>query len=49
MQHAAVEALALLVERRQRVAVDRDEVLAGDEQLHLAQRLAVLGAWRQAP
>ena len=44
MQDAAFELLALLVERRQRLAVDRDQVLARDEQVHLAQRLRVLGA-----
>jgi hypothetical protein len=36
--------VALLVKRRQRIAMDRDQVLARDEQVHLAQRLGVLGA-----
>ena len=39
VQHLAVELFALLVQRRQRIPVDRDHVLARDEQMHLAQRV----------
>jgi hypothetical protein len=42
VQHAAVELFALLVERGKRVAMDRDEELARDKQVHLAQRLGIL-------
>jgi hypothetical protein len=44
VQHATVELVALLVKRRQRIAMDRDQVVARDEQVHLAQRLRVLSA-----
>ena len=39
MQHEPVEPGELLVQRRQRVGVQRHEVLAGDEHLHLSQQL----------
>jgi hypothetical protein len=44
VEYAAVELVALLVKRRQRIAMDRDQVPARDDQVHLAQRLGVLGA-----
>ena len=36
VEHAAAQLLTLLVKQRQGAAVDRDEILATDEQVHLA-------------
>ena len=48
VQHLTVELLALLFEQRQGVAMDRDQVVTGDEQMDLEQGLGssglVLGA-----
>jgi hypothetical protein len=49
VQHAAVELIALVVERRQGVAVDRDEVVAGDVHVDFAEWLGSSSRWRHAP
>jgi hypothetical protein len=43
VEHPPVELVALLIQRRQRIAVDRHDPVSGDEQMDLAQVLRTAG------